>query len=277
MPPAAACGSLASFGGSPQAEDVGTPTTPITMPLVESEAIILRSSPFGEADKLVSFFSRALGRLRGIAPSARRSRRRFGAALEPLSYVRLWFFERENRELVRLSQSELIDSFWNARDSYERSVALSQVTELAERLLPEREASDKAFRLLLATLEAFQRTDSVWLPLTYFQLWSVRLAGWLPALDRCARCQKPLGTEAAYASPGRGQVVCRRCRRPGMRVLASSSRRDAQEVLAHPLRKLSPEGWNRRRTAELQAFLLDLVEYHSEAKLATRELLHESP
>lgn len=245
------------------------------MPLAESEAVILRSRAFGEADKLVSFLSRRYGRLRGVAPNARRSRRRFGAALEPLSYVRLWFFERESSELVRLSESELIASFWGARGDYERSVALNQVTELAELLLPEREPSEKAFRLLLATLEAFKRSDSVWLPLTYFQLWSVRLAGWLPALDRCGHCQKLLEDEPGYVSPAQGQLFCRKCRRAGQRLLSAASRQQAREMLAKPLARLSAEGWDRRRAAELQTYLLDVIEYHSERPLVTRELLHE--
>lgn len=245
------------------------------MPLVESEAIILRTRVWGEADKLVSFVSRALGRLRGIAPSARRSRRRFGAALEPFSYVRLWFYEREQRELVRLSQSELIESFFDARGDYHRSVALNQVAETAERLLPEREASDKAFRLLLATLECFKRAESFWLPLVYYQLWSVRLAGWLPGLEACGRCRKPLADQPGYVSPARGLLLCRQCRRPGMQALSASSRGDALAILATPLRKLSPEGWTRRRAAELHGYLGDVIEYHSERKLVTRELLDE--
>lgn len=244
------------------------------MPLAESEAVILRSRAFGEADKLVSFFSRTHGRLRGIAPHARRSRRRFGAALEPLSYVRLWFFEREQQELVRLSESELIESFWATGGDYQRSVALNQVTELAELLWPEREPSDKAFRLLLAALEGLKGSESVWLPLTYFQLWSVRLAGWLPALDHCHTCGRRLEDESSYTSPAQGKLACRKCRRPGLRLLSAQSRRDALAMLANPLAKLSAEGWDQRRAAELQGYLLDVIEYHGERKLVTRELLH---
>ena len=202
------------------------------MPLAESEAVILRAGALGEADKLVSFFSRRFGRLRGVAPHARRSRRRFGAALEPLSHVQVSFFERESQELVRLSEAELLDAYWDARGDWERSVALNQVVELAEWLLPEREPAERAFRLMLAVLGRLKRADSVWLPLTYYQLWMVRLAGWLPALEECSRCRKPLD-------------------------------------------RIPDEGWDRRRAAELQNYLLDVVEYHGERKLVTRELWHE--
>lgn len=245
------------------------------MPLLDSEAVILRTRPLSEADKWVSFLSRSFGRLRGVAPNARRSRRRFGPALEPLSHVRLWFFEREGHELVRLSESELIEAYWDARGDYSRSLALNQVAELSELLLPEREPSDKAFRLLLMTLEVFKKSENVWLPLTYFQLWMVRLAGWLPTFEHCARCGNSLGDESAYAHPALGRVACPRCRQPGMRLLSAAARASAREMLAQPLGRLSAEGCDRKRAAELQNYLLDVIEAHSERKLVTRELQHE--
>lgn len=259
----------------PAREHVGTPTYERQMPLAESEAVILRSSPLGEADKLVSFLSRHHGRLRGVAPNARRSRRRFGAALEPLSHVQVSFFEREERELVRLSEVELLEAFWDARGDFERTVALSLVSELAELLLPEREPSDRAFRLLLATLRALKHSESVWLPLTYYELWMVRLAGWLPALEDCSRCGRPLGEGPAYVGPVRGESLCAACRRPGLRLLSAASRLAATAMLAQPLEKLPAEGWDRQRAAQLQNYLLDLVEAQGEKKLVTREMLGE--
>ena len=84
------------------------------MPLHESEAIVLRSYPLGEADRLVSFLSRAMGRVRGVAAGARRTKSRFGSTLERLSHIRIWFFEKETRDLVRISQCEMIESFLDA-------------------------------------------------------------------------------------------------------------------------------------------------------------------
>jgi DNA repair protein RecO (recombination protein O) len=70
------------------------------MPIRESEALVLHSYPLGEADRLVSFLSRNMGRVRGVAAGARRTKSRFGSTLERLSYIRIWFFERETRDLV---------------------------------------------------------------------------------------------------------------------------------------------------------------------------------
>src|SRR5271169_7175210 len=97
----------------------------IPMPVRESEAIVLRSFPLGEADRLVSFLSRTEGRLRGVARGARRTKNQFGSTLEILSHVRIWFYERETRDLVRISQCELIESFMGAFSDYASGVTLS--------------------------------------------------------------------------------------------------------------------------------------------------------
>lgn len=245
------------------------------MPLVESEAVILRADNFGEADKRVTFLSRKLGRMTGVAPNARRSRRRFGAALEPLSHVRVWFFERSERSLVRLSETELLEAFHDARGDYERALALAQVAELADVLLPERESAERAFRLLLVTLGGFKRIEAFWLPLTYFQLWMVRLAGWLPDLEQCSRCRRSLVGGPAYAQASSGALLCRRCRRPGLRLLGAETLTSARSMLTTTLDKLPEEGWDRKRARELQTYLLDVVEEHGERKLRTRQLLYE--
>src|SRR5208282_3683165 len=115
------CGRFRS--GSAQGPPVGVPT--LHMPLHESEAIVLQSYSLGEADRLVSFLSRAMGRVRGVAAGARRPKSRFGSTLEPLSHIRIWFFERETRELVRVNQCEMIESFLDAFGEYTSSVALA--------------------------------------------------------------------------------------------------------------------------------------------------------
>src|SRR6202050_2966074 len=113
----------------------------IPMPLRESEAIVLQSYPLGEADRLVSFLSRSIGRVRGVASGARRTKSRFGSTLERLSHVRIWFFEKETRQLVGINQCELIESFLNAFRDYAVCIALAILSEVPEAVLPDREAS----------------------------------------------------------------------------------------------------------------------------------------
>src|ERR671918_49422 len=80
------------------------------MPLHTADALVLRTYKLGEADRIVVFLTRDRGKKRGVAPNARKSRKRFGAALEPLTEVRVAYFEREQRELVGLNYAEPVRS-----------------------------------------------------------------------------------------------------------------------------------------------------------------------
>ena len=246
------------------------------MPVRETEAIILRSYPLKEADKIVSFFARVGGKTRGVAPNARRSVRRFGAGLELLSHVRLRYQEREAQELVRLESCELLESFFDAQSDYEVAVAFSHVAEVAEQLLPEREANDAFFRLILLVLEEIRRTGEIWRPLTYFGLWAVHLAGFLPPLDACLRCGTALQPDepAWFRSTSEG-LRCRVCRTEGSSTLSPDSRTLARRMRAASLANIPAEGWSKRRAADLRKFLCQEIERHLERRLVTRPQLEE--
>ncbi len=247
------------------------------MPLRESEAIVLQSYPLGEADRLVSFLSRDSGRMRGVAAGARRTKSRFGSTLERLSHTRIWFFERETRDLVRISQCELIESFLDAFSDYASSVALALFTEVTEAVLPEREASDANFRLLLLVAQSVKRSLKSELPLAYFALWTVKLGGWLPPLGACARCGGALAEDAAgYFSPGAFAIVCARCRKPGLRVISPAALSAARKILAERLDRLNEEAIPLPAAREVTEVMLDVLERQMDRKLVSRELL-ESP
>src|SRR6185312_14293601 len=135
------------------------------MPLKESEAVILRTYPMREADLLVTLFTRQEGKIRGVARAAKKSKRRFGGALEPLTYVRVYYEDRERQELTRLDSCEVIESPLATEVSYPRAVALGHIAELLDELLPDREANDTVFRLAITVIKQM-RGDEIWLPVT---------------------------------------------------------------------------------------------------------------
>ena len=243
------------------------------MPPRESEGIVLRTYPLGEGDRLVSFLSRSFGRLRGVAAGARRTKSRFGSTLEPLSYIRIWFFERETRDLVRINQCELIESFMETQSEYACSLALAQVSEITEAVLPEREAPDAAFRLVLLTARAVKATRETELPMAYFVLWTVKLAGWLPELDRCTRCGGGLEGTKVYASVQRHGLTCEKCRLPAMRPIAAESLAAAKKMLSQRLDRLVESAAPVLPPVDLSTHLLELIEHQIERKLTTRKLM----
>ena len=245
------------------------------MPLKESEAIVLRSFPLGEADRLVSFLSRTEGRLRGVARGARRTKNQFGSTLEVLSHVRIWFYERETRDLVRINQCELVESFYAAQGDYDRSIAFALISEVVEAILPEHEAADPAFRLVLIASRAISAGKGISLPLAYFALWSVRLAGWLPGLDRCENCGRafisPGGSDGAYMQPS-GDLVCGNCRIGGEFVDAETLQL-SRKILTEKLDRLLDAPPAEPELKKVIQVSLDIIEREIDKKLSTRKLV----
>src|SRR4030095_2281714 len=194
------------------------------MPARETEAIILKTFPLGEADRLVSFFGRTSGRLRGVAAGARRIKNRYGSTLELVSHVQLRYVERETRDLVRIQECELLESFHRAQSDYQLSTGLALVSEIAERTLPEQEVDEPMFRLLLLTAREIERRSSWELPLAYFAFWTVKLGGYLPPLERCSNCGSPLGEHPGFHFAQAGGLHCENCRKPGMCLVGKSGR-----------------------------------------------------
>ncbi|MDE3149359.1 MAG: DNA repair protein RecO, partial [Acidobacteriota bacterium] len=174
------------------------------MDVLTSEAVVLRTWPFQEADLIVSFFTRDYGRMKGVAKSALKSRRRFGGALEPMTVARAWFAERAGQELARLDRLELISSPLAAPVDQARMTVLSFYAEVLDEALPERDPQETAFRLALSVLEQ-TKVEQPWMPLTYFQLWMTRLMGLLPDLAHCTACGETLTAgEASFNTFGDG-------------------------------------------------------------------------
>jgi len=250
---------------------VGAPT--LRMPARETEAIILKTYPLGEADRLVSFLGRASGRLRGVAAGARRLKNRYGSTLELLSHVQIWYVERETRDLVRIQQAELLNSFNKAQSDYSLSTGLALVSEVAEQVLPEREANEAMFRLILLTAKEVERRGAIALPLSYFGFWTVRLAGWLPRFDVCAQCGKPLGKGAGYQDRFHPGLYDAEHRRPGMKPVSSEARSLAEVFARQRLDQLDDALVTLPGVQELREATFNWIEHHAERKLHTRALL----
>ena len=232
---------------------------------------MLRSFPLGEADRLVSFLSRTEGRLKGVARGARRTKSQFGSTLETLSHVRIWFYERETRDLVRISQCEMMESFFEAQKDYTKNLASALISQIVELVLPEKEATDPVFRLILVAAREISSSKGIWLPLAYFALWSARLAGWLPSFDRCQNCGKEYGARPAWVMQN-GEFVCPDCRIGGRQV-SPAILQLGRRMLAEKLEVLAQHAPSSADLRILLEDMLDIIERETEHKLSIRQML----
>ena len=252
------------------------------MPVLSSEAAVLRTWPVHEADLIVSFFTREYGRMRGVAKSALRSRKRFGGALEPMTLARAWFAERPRQELVRLDQLEIIRSPLSSPIDHARMAVLSFYAEVLDEALPEHDPQDAVFRLLISVLEETRavgpeadgsKAAQPWMALTYFSLWMTRLMGLLPDIGRCIVCGQALqAAEVSFSSYTDG-FFCALHAHASASGLSADSWQLAQRMLRAPASAFAAEPWPRRRGQDLRRFTLQTLERHLERKLKSAEAI----
>lgn len=244
------------------------------MALRESESIVLRTYPLREADLLVTLFTRLEGKIRGVARSAKKSKRRFGGALEPLTYVRAFYDVRERQELARLDACEVVESPLASEVSYPRAVALAHIAELLDELLPDHEANDAIFRLTLSVLHVLNGPE-IWMPITYFELWLTRLAGFLPELSECVICGRNLNGSHAYFHALADGLMCADDKRLASSQISSESRALAGQMFRAPVDSFAAMAWPRSQAADLRKFLIQILQRHIEKKLVTAGMLEK--
>lgn len=242
------------------------------MALKESEAIVLRTYPLREADLLVTLFTRIEGKVRGVARSAKKSRKRFGGALEPLTFVRAFYEDRERVELARLDACEVLESPLADEVGYPRATALAHVAELLDELLPDREANDAVFRLTLSVLGSLRGPD-IWMPVTYFELWMTRLVGFLPDFSECTACGRALNGSRAFFHALADGLMCADDKRLASSEMSSESRAVAAQMFRSPVESFAGVDWPKSKAADLRKFLTQILERHIEKKLVTAGML----
>ena len=185
------------------------------MPLLRAEVIVLHAWDLGEHDRLVDFYTRDHGKVRG-----RRARRAaaplaLSGALELFTWGDAFGFEREGRGLVRLDHFDIREPFRRVRDDLECLGQGARMIEAVARLTAERDAQPLCFALLVRGLRALEAGASPARVQLAFALRLLDLLGHRPRLDRCGRCGRPVGTEGILFDATEGYVVCERCRGTG--------------------------------------------------------------
>jgi DNA repair protein RecO (recombination protein O) len=179
------------------------------MPTDQAEAIVLRTANVGDQDKIAVLFCREKGVLRGVAKGARKFGNRFGSSLEPLSVVRVFYYEKERRDLITISGCDLLESFFEIQVEPATAFLLSYFAELVEEFAPVRAHEDVLYRLLLSVLRCLKAGGDREFAAAYFEAWFLQANGLLPDLAGCRKCRKPLA--AGWLAPRRDGVYCSDC------------------------------------------------------------------
>ncbi|MGH7412781.1 MAG: DNA repair protein RecO [Candidatus Rokuibacteriota bacterium] len=191
------------------------------MGLHKTRAVVIGRRVFGEADRLVDFYTRDHGKVRGIARSARRPRSRFGSALELFTLGEMVFFDTGRSELVQVDHFDIVRPFVGVREHLERLGRGAWVVEVVARLSAERDPHPALFALLVRALGALEATRRPARVSVCFGLRAVDLLGHRPRLDRCVSCGRLPPFPDTALDMTAGGLVCAGCR-PGGDAIALS-------------------------------------------------------
>ncbi len=181
------------------------------MPVERTQAVVVGRRALGERDRLMVFYTREFGKVRGVAKSVRRPRSRLVGALELLTFGDLVFFDTGRSDLVRIDHFDVLDPFPAVRDDLERLGRGAWLVECVVRLTADRDAQPALFRLLVRGLQALDGARSPERVAACFGLRAVDLLGERPRIDRCLQCGRSYPFPGARLDVAAGGLVCARC------------------------------------------------------------------
>lgn len=239
------------------------------MPLLRTPAIVLKSRRWGEADRIVTFFTLKYGKVRGVARGARRMKSRFGSALEPFVHCDLELYEKHGDTLYRVSQADMVHAFPRIRESLERIAGAARLVNLAGAVTADGDAVPLLFQALLEGLRAVGDVTDPDLTVALYELEILRFAGYLPRMDRCNACRSRESGGPWYFSPRAGGTICPACvrREPTPCPLLSP----ACLALFRQVLRMSPAFLSRlKTTASVQEELHGVIQQYVESVAGRR-------
>jgi len=238
------------------------------------EAVVLRHAEWGEADRLLTLYTRERGKLRALAKGARKVRSRKAGHLEPFTRVTLQL--AKGRDLPLVTQADTRQAYLPLRADLVKTAVASYVVELLDRFTYEEESESTAiFRLLAETLERIAQEADPYLAIRYYEMRLLDALGFRPHLFECANCGEKILPVDQYFSPSQGGVLCPRCGSglPGAWEVSV----EALKYLRHFQRSSYPEAQRARLAAgtrkEIEALMQAYLTYLLERGLNTPEFI----
>jgi len=177
---------------------------------LRASAVVVRHSDWGEADRLLTLYTREQGMVRALAKGARKITSRKAGHLQPFTYITVQL--SKGRDLLIITQADTLNAFLPLHDNLVKTGYAAYVVELLYRFSYEEEGGNSTlFKLLVETLERIEKEDDAWLSVRYYEMRLLDSVGFRPQLFECANCGRDILPEEQYFSFTAGGVICPRC------------------------------------------------------------------
>ncbi len=216
---------------------------------IRVDAVVIRHSDYGEADRLLTLYTRQMGKMRVIAKGARKIASRKAGHIEPFTHVRLQL--AKGRDMFLVTQADTVDAYLPLRDDLLLTSHASYALELLDRFSYEDETENASiFRLLTEILARLASKSDPWLALRYYEMRLLDHLGFRPQLFECVNCRREIQAEDQFFSFSAGGVICPSCGR-GLKHLHNISV-DALKYLRHFQRSSFTEASRARPLPDVQ-------------------------
>ncbi len=184
------------------------------MSLHKDEAIVLSKRAYGESDRIIHLFTIHAGKVSAIAKGAVKSQKRFANTLEPFNHIRVEYFEKHGRGMVRIENADLVSGNSGIETSMKRMCSASYFTEFIDRMTREREPHGSLFLTLNEFIGLVRSKDPAYPDILHYQLKMLDILGYHPNFDTCVFCGVAIDDEEnVYFSRERGGILCGPCSR----------------------------------------------------------------
>jgi DNA repair protein RecO (recombination protein O) len=240
------------------------------------EAVILRHSDWGEADRMLVILTRQKGKLRAVAKGARKMRSRKAGHVEPFMHVSLQLSRTKGPFIV--TDAETIDTFQPLREDLLLTGYASYIIELVDKFSYEEESENpEIFKLLTDTLTRIAASPDPWLDVRYYEINLLEIMGFRPHLFKCSNCQNEIKPEPQFISPLQGGVLCPNCGQglPGswkISIDALKTLRHLQRSTYNVSTRIKPSPQVRK---ELETLMQEYFSYLLERKLNTPRFISD--
>jgi DNA repair protein RecO (recombination protein O) len=239
----------------------------------QADAIVLRRTNIGEADRIVTLFSLQHGKFRAVAKGIRRTTSKLGGHLELFTHSRVLL--ARGRSLDIITQAETADSFIGLRDDVFRATFACYVAELLDRIVADLSPDPGAFSLLFSTLGRIAEDRQPEIAVRYFEMQLLGHLGYRPQLHDCVRCRALLSPSGNFFSALAGGVLCFDCGQsdPGARALTTNAFKILRLLQVGDYKTASRLRLDEPLRNELERALLGYAEHTIERRVKSAELL----
>ncbi|MFQ5672538.1 MAG: DNA repair protein RecO [Nitrospinales bacterium] len=195
------------------------------MGLYNTKAIVLRVINLAEKDKLITLLTEDHGKIKCAAKGARNIKSKFGAALEPMSFIQMIYFGKENQGIYRLNHCDILESFQSVREDIDKIYTAIYFNELVDAMAAEGDRDTKLFCFLLNALRELKSRPVPETLCPLFEMRIMALSGYMPRLNQCVVCRTIPDGEWIDFSFKKSGVACRNCApktRPNLRIQAGT-------------------------------------------------------